>query len=109
MNEKEIVAVLRYHEIYAERHKLSAFAVSRSEAFDLAAVLEFQVGTQSLSVSKARRIFVETYPQSNCLSIYKESVINIIKPYEDSIREIQPINDNKEQVYDTTEQSDSCD
>lgn len=88
--------ILPYHKIYAKRHNLSAIEVAKSEWADLAAFLEFQTGVEGglrLTVLEARKRFVEQYPDSNCSpwNNPKKSVINIIKPYENSIREIPNI------------------
>lgn len=78
--------LLDYLTIYGERHNLNPAKVAANPAFDLAALLEFQVGTGTLTLEEARYQFVEQYPESNCLYIYSKSVLKMILPYDDMPR-----------------------
>lgn len=98
-----------YERIYAQRHNIPVEWIRKSERLALAAFLEYQVGVHVLSVPNARRIYVAQYPDSNRLPVPKTikdmlwntttqddryalgSVINMIKPYDDSIREVKPL------------------
>lgn len=96
---------MNYLQIYAKRHKISLDKVKESEVLTYAAFLEWQLARHILSVRDARRLFVREYPKSNRLNVsrfvidefgikredklYKYgSVLELIKPYEDSIRRV---------------------
>jgi hypothetical protein len=97
-----------YEKIYAQRHKLPTDWVRQNPRLQLAAILEWQIATHTITVPHARRLFVKEYPDSNRLPVGKTvcepgdykyydekyalgSVLNLIMPYEDSIREVQNI------------------
>lgn len=93
------VNILPYHKIYSERHNLPVEKIAANEPLDYAAFLEWRCGIDLadatdeqidliLSLSEARYLFVDRYPKSNCIWYYKESVCNLILPYDCTIREI---------------------
>ena len=85
---------LPLHKKYAKRHKLELLEVLNNEMFETAAYLEFQIETQLLAVSEARRAFVASYPHTNVVvpSFYRRdragrtfkhkcySVIDLVRP-----------------------------
>lgn len=97
--------LLPYEKVYATRHRFPEEAVRSHPKLQLAAQLEWQIANHIISVRHARRIFVEQYPESNRLAVGKTiiedygyrhqderyalgSVLSLIEPYEDSIREL---------------------
>lgn len=73
-----------------KRKILTTNIVMRSEKLSLAAVLEYNVGRKTMTVSQARYAYVSQYPESNRLPDVKDlfdgSVISLIQPYEESLR-----------------------
>lgn len=98
-----------YQIAWADRRNLSVELVGQFEKLELAAYLEHMVRTDVLSVTHARRKFVDNYPESNCLDVPKyvydqvnntyeivrseemKSVLWLIQPFDDSIWEIPQI------------------
>jgi hypothetical protein len=106
VTENQRIPFQAYEKIYAQRHKLPTDWVRQNPRLQLAAILEWQVATHTITVPHARRLFVKEYPDSNRLpvpkTVYEEggyfyhdekyalgSVLNLIMPYEDSIREVK--------------------
>jgi hypothetical protein len=94
-----------YQLAYAERHHIPAHLIHEYEKLELAAFLEHMIKTHTLSVSDARRRFVNNYPDSNRLPVGRTiidenneyvndeqyimtSVLWLIQPFEDSIWDI---------------------
>lgn len=91
-----------YQIAYAKKHHIPADSVKEIPQLELAAFLEHMIFTNVLSVTDARRRFVNEYPESNRQAvsrkiiypdntfIYDEkyafgSVLNLITGWEDSI------------------------
>lgn len=99
------VKLLPYEKVYATRHNFPEDWIRSQPKLQLAAQLEWQIANHIISVRHARRLFVESYPESNRLAVGKTvvesygyshqdqryalgSVLSLIEPYEDSIREL---------------------
>lgn len=92
-----------YQLAYAERHHIPAHWILENEKLELAAFLEHMIKTHTLTVSDARRRFVNNYPESNRLPVPKYiydrventykidhnyergSVLSLIQAFDDSI------------------------
>lgn len=103
-----------YERIYAERHNFPEHWVRINPKLQLAAFLEWQVATKVLSIKQARLRYVSEHPESNRQAVPKTticedgfhyrddryalgSVLNLIQPYHDSVREAEGILDWKMQ------------
>lgn len=93
----------QYQLDYAKRHNIPAHWITENERLELAAFLEQLVSTQTLSLTEARRRYVNNYPDSNRLPVPKYiydrkentyfidhnyalgSVLNMIQPMNDCI------------------------
>lgn len=97
-----------YQKIYAERHKIPLHLIMESERLQLASFLEYQVAMHILSLPDARRRYCKEYPEANRINVpitrmngkgelYQDekyalgSVLSMILPYDDSIREVKKI------------------
>ena len=109
-----------YEKVYAQRHNIPEHWIRVNPRLQLAAFLEWQIATEVLSVSDARRRYVKEYPESNRLAVPKTtihedgfhyqdhryalgSVLNLIRPYVDSIREVNGLDWKEEYEKDLTE------
>lgn len=93
----------QYQLQYAKKHGIPADTILDDERLEMAAFLENLVRTQTMTVSDARRRFVNEYPEANRLPVPKYvydktnntywidskyadgSVLNLIQPYDDSL------------------------
>lgn len=99
------IRLLPYERVYATRHNFPEEWIRSEPKLQLAAQLEWQMANHIISVRHARRLFVEQYPESNRLPVGRTivesygyahqderyalgSVLSLIEPYEDSIREL---------------------
>lgn len=98
-----------YEKAYATRHKIPTHWIRQNERLMLACFLEWQVATHVLSLPDARRMYCNEYPDANRLAVGKTvinpsrgtvvqdhnyalgSVLQMIQPYDDSIREVKNI------------------
>jgi hypothetical protein len=98
-----------YQIAYATRHNLPVELIGEYEKLELAAYLEHMIRSYVMTVTHARKKFVENYPESNCLPVPKyvydrvnntyeivrseemKSVLWLIQPFDDSIWEIPQI------------------
>lgn len=97
-----------YERIYSERHGVPEEWVRLNPRLQLAAFLEWQCGMGIITVPHARRLYCKEYPEANRLAVPKTvyegegyyyqdkkyalgSVLSLIKPYDDSIREVRNI------------------
>ena len=99
---------LTYETVYAQRHNIDTEIVRNNQRYQLAASLEWMIATKVMSVSEARRKYCEDYPEANRMPLpitringkgfkwqderyASESVLEMIKPYDDSIREVKDL------------------
>jgi hypothetical protein len=93
-----IEEALPLHQLYADRHRVQLIKVLNIPMLELAATLEFEVSQRRMYLAEARRLFIQQYPQTNCVTSIKTtidragrkekvrvpSVLNLIRPFKDT-------------------------
>ena len=85
--------------VYAKRHSMPPRVVQEISMLHYAAMMEFMAGTQELSITQARRKFVEKYPSANCIetsaklcsaggTLFNASVLSLVQPYPTAIWDV---------------------